>query len=445
MTGAVSLRIAKRVGLLVVALLSGVGAASPTQKVELCEDAGTLTRNTDGSFYYSSDLRYGADVTKLTVWMNRLNDALKARGDLLVVSPTPLRGMVNGDVVDDTDHLEALEIDFDALAARSYYREYIASLAPIVAVDLLDAATALNAQTPGYHFKWDRHWTPEGARASAQAIAQALKAQPAHSALPFSAPQAFATTQVGAQPSPGRIFELIEEKCGDLPDELMEPMTLYETTSLVEVGLFSAEAPPVVLVGTSFSGKQYNFAGFLSEALGQEVVNYSVSGGGFFTSLEDYLLNRPDGAAPAVIVWEYSMTDAKDTNNRANFVPFRSLIPATHGACSADTSLAATRVEMSGGALTLFDNLSDERLQGPEHYLHLRASDLSLVEFAVVMTHADGSVDHAAIERSTRIHNTGEFFLELSRDLAAPLREVALTLPEGISGTVEAQLCSASR
>lgn len=206
MTGAVPLRMTKRVGFLAVALLLGAGAASAQQAVELRDNAGTLTGNTDGSVYYSSNLRYGSDVAKLMVWMNRLNDALKARGDLLVVSPTPLRGMVNGDVVDDAEHLEALEIDFDALAARSYYRDYVASLAPIVAVDLLDAATALNTQTPGYHFKLDRHWTPEGAQTSAQAIAQALQAQPSYSALPFPAPQAFATAQAGTQPSPGRIF-----------------------------------------------------------------------------------------------------------------------------------------------------------------------------------------------------------------------------------------------
>lgn len=61
------------------------------------------------------------------------------------------------------------------------------------------------------------------------------------------------------------------------------------------------------------------------------------------------------------------------------------------------------------------------------------------------MTHSDGSVDRATTERSTRIRNTGEFFLELSRDVATPLREVSLTVPAGSSGTVEAQLCSASR
>lgn len=436
----------RRFGPLAVALLIlGGPAASAQETIELCEEAGTLTRNTDSSFYYSSDLRYGADLDELTVWMNRLNDALKAQGDLLVVVPTPLRGMVNGEVVNDTASLEALEIDFDPAAASAYYGSYVASLEPVFAVDLLDAARSLNGQTPGYHFKLDRHWTPEGARASAQAVAQVLATKPAYSALPFPEPQTFTTSPVGTQAAPNKIFELIEENCGDLPDELMETMTLYETEQLVDESLFATDVPPIVLVGSSFSGEQYNFAGFLSEALGQEVTNYSVSGGGLFTSLEDYLLNRPNPAAPSVIIWEYRMTDATGTNSKENFVPFRGLIPATYGACSADTSLASNRVDVSEGTLTLFADLSDARVQGPDYYLHLLASDLSLVEFDITMTHSDGSVDHAAMERSTRIRNTGEFFLELSRDVAAPLREVSLTVPAGTSGTVEAQLCSASR
>ena len=123
--------------LLVAVALTSMTSLSRAQ-LELCDEAGTLTRNTDGSFYYSSDLRYGQDLGELTTWMQRLNGALEADGTLLVVVPTPLRGMANGEVVTDTAALEALDIDFDAAEAAAYYRDYVASLEPIVAVDLLD-------------------------------------------------------------------------------------------------------------------------------------------------------------------------------------------------------------------------------------------------------------------------------------------------------------------
>lgn len=143
------------------------GFAAAQERLELREEAGTLTRNTDGSFYYSSDLRYGHDLDDLTVWMKRFNDALKAEGTLLAVVPTPLRGMVSGEVVNDTAALEALEIDFDVSEARTAYHDYVASLEPILGVDLLNAARSLNGQTPGYHLKLDQHWTPAGAQVSA--------------------------------------------------------------------------------------------------------------------------------------------------------------------------------------------------------------------------------------------------------------------------------------
>ncbi len=69
--------------------------------------------------------------------------------------------MVNGGVVNGTAALEAL-IDFDVNEAQTYYQNYVASLEPVFAVDLLEAATSLNGQTPGYHLKLDRHWIPRG-------------------------------------------------------------------------------------------------------------------------------------------------------------------------------------------------------------------------------------------------------------------------------------------
>ena len=445
---------------LVFLLMLFTGSAAAQERLELCEEAGTLTRNTDGSFYYSSDLRYGHDLDDLTVWMNRFNDTLKEEGTLLVVVPTPLRGMVRGEVVNDTAALAALEIDFDVSEARAAYHNYVASLEPILGVDLLNAARSLNGQNPGYHLKLDRHWTPAGARISAQAVARALLASPAYNALPPPERSAFITTEIGTKPAPNKVFELIEENCGDLPDALMEMMPLYQTERAVEnQDLFAAQTPFVVLTGGSFSGEQYNFAGFLSEALGQEVVNNSVSGGGLFVALQDYLLNTSAESRAKVIIWEYRMTDASDTNMRENFTPFRELIPSLYGACSPEmrlvsgstdvpapplVRLVSTHMESTEAAsktFTILETPDNADIQGENYYLHLRASDLSLVEFDMVLTHQDGSVDRAQINRSTRVSNTGEFFLELSRGVSSPLAEVALSVPAGVTGTVDAQIC----
>ena len=414
-------------------------------QLELCEAVGTLTHNSDGSYFYSSDLRYGADTDGVTEWMKRLDETLRANGVLLVALPTPTRGMVNGGIVTDTAALETLQIDFDAAAATAYYQDYVRSLAPLAAVDLAPWTRALAGRTPGFQQRYDRHWTPEGARTAAAAAAAALAVNPRYVALTPPAPTEFATTLVGTEPGENAIFELAEEKCGDLPDTLMEPINRYETREAGQGDLFASETPLVALVGTSFSTEPYNFDGFLSDALGQPVLNAAVSAGGLYTALQDLLLNREPGGNPRVIVWEYRLGDAVGADGEENFVPFRELIASVHGDCGAD-ALVRNRAAVAGtgGAEVALLTNTDPAVTGPDYYLRLQASDLSLVEFTLTLTHAGGSADVAPILRSTRVANTGEYYLELSRDLTAPLERVSLTVPAGTTGTVDAQLCRAS-
>ena len=425
--------------LLVAVALIGMTSLSRAQ-LELCDEAGTLTRNTDGSFYYSSDLRYGQDLGELTTWMQRLNETLEADGTLLVVVPTPLRGMANGEVVTDTAALKALEIDFDAAEASVYYEDYVASLGPITAVNLLGAAETLKGKEPGYHQKLDRHWTPEGARASAQAVAQVLLENPIYQSLTQSGSAEFTTTLTGSEPGGNKIFELIKENCGDLPNELMEMVNLYTTTQVDEGDLFAQETPVVALAGTSFSTDPYNFDGFLSEALGQPVLNASVSGGSLDIALQDLLLKREKGANPKVIIWEYRMSDATGVEREGDYTSFRQMIPSVYGTCSPERALVSGSAEVSGETVNLLTSTNPD-ISGKDYYLHLQASDLSLVEFEIVSAYEDGSVDTAPINRSTRVSNNGEYYLELSRDISAPLKEVSLNVPTGTTGTIDAQLC----
>lgn len=423
------------------ALLALAGWASGQGQLELCEAVGTLTHNSDGSYFYSSDLRYGADTDEVTEWMKRLDETLRADGVLLIAVPTPARGMVNGGVVTDTAALETLQIDFDAAAAAAYYQDYVASLAPLAAVDLAPWTRAMAGRTPGFQQRYDRHWTPEGARTAAVATAAALLTNPRYAALTPPAPTEFTTTLVGTGPGENAIFELTEEKCGDLPDALMEPINLYETREAGQGDLFASETPLVALAGTSFSTEPYNFGGFLSDALQQPVFNAAVSAGGLYVALQDLLLNREPGGNPKVIVWEYRLGDAVQANRVEDFVPFRELIASVHGDCGAD-ALVTNRAAVAGTDVALL-SVADPAVVGPGYYLRLQASDLSLVEFTVNLTHQDGSADVAPILRSTRVSNTGEYYLELSREISAPLTGVSLTVPAGTTGTIDTQLCRA--
>ena len=133
------------------------------------------------------------------------------------------------------------------------------------------------------------------------------------------------------------------------------------------------------------------------------------------------------------------MTDGTGTSMKENLTPFRELIPAFYGGCSAK-NLVSRSTDISGTTLRVLES-DDPDVYGEDYYLQLQASDLSLVEFEIALTHQDGSVDQAPVEHSTRVSNPSTFFLELSREISSPLQEVSLTLPAGVTGTVDAQLC----
>ena len=411
-------------------------------KLDLCNEVGTLPKGTDESFYYSSELRYGQDLASLSVWMKRLNEALRAKGVLLVTVPIPSRGMANGEVITDEAALKTLEINFSAAEATAYYRDYVASLEPTVAVDLLDAARTFSGDV-GYQQKLDRHWTPEGAQASAQAVARVLRSNSVYQTLAESSGLTkFETTWTGTEPGGNEFFELIEKKCGDQPNELMETINLYETKQVGGGDLFAVEEPIVAVAGDSFSAKPYNFDGFLSEALERPVLNISVYGGGLDSALQDLLLKRETAGNPKVIVWEYRMKDAISTEREGDYTAFRQMIPSVYGACTPETALASGNAEVTGETVDLLTATNPD-VYGEDYYLHLQASDLSLVKFEIVSKYEDGSVDRATINRSTRGRNTGEYYLELSRDISSPLREVSFNVPAGITGTIDAQVCRA--
>jgi alginate O-acetyltransferase complex protein AlgJ len=70
--------------------------------------------------------------------------------------------------------------------------------------------------------------------------------------------------------------------------------------------LFGDQSFPVALVGTSYSANpQWNFEGFLKEALQTDILNAADEGRGPFETMKDYL--EDDSFAtnpPDLIVWE---------------------------------------------------------------------------------------------------------------------------------------------
>ncbi|WP_424969278.1 alginate O-acetyltransferase AlgX-related protein [Dinoroseobacter sp. S76] len=146
----------------------------------------------------------------------------------------------------------------------------------------------------------DTHWSPEGARRAAEAIATALD--------PFTlSPRKVTTRATGTRAFDGDLAGFVptgafRPHLGPHPEQI----ATYETEVASAGGLFGAAEIPVALVGTSFSAKpDFHFAGFLQQALQADLINASAVGQGPFAPMDAFLAEL-DGldALPALVLWE---------------------------------------------------------------------------------------------------------------------------------------------
>src|SRR6185436_19574479 len=120
-----------------------------------------------------------------------------------------------------------------------------------------------------YFFRRDGHWTPDGARRTADLIAETIKAMPLY---PGLRKKTFTTKRQGLNRHPGVFAIVASQICGgNYPAEVVQGYS----TSPNENNLFGEEGvPEITLVGTSFSATStYHFVGFLQQALQSDVLN----------------------------------------------------------------------------------------------------------------------------------------------------------------------------
>ncbi len=279
-------------------------------------------------------------------YLKTLSEALAAQGVTLIIAAQPPRGTA----------LEAGSIpNYTPGEALARYEAVRATLqdAGLHVTDLAAVVTA----TPNYFFRRDHHWTPDGSRASAAAVAQTVKATPAFRSTAAKA-QTFTTAAVETVAQTGSFGEAIGQICGKNPPA--EKFSRYQTVvkSAGNDDLFGASAPPITLAGTSNSARQdLNFAGFLAQATGLEVLNVSAVGGGPQAALEAYLRSETfRQAKPVFLVWEFATLF--DVPQDPTF--YRQLIPSVRGACSTSQSSASTTKPLSR-TVPLFTDLQVKR------------------------------------------------------------------------------------
>ena len=239
------------------------------------------------------------------------SDFLEKAGMELVVALVPAKNRILG-------KFSKLPLG-DRLSSRYQDTLWQLSNAGIMAVDL-EAAFLKHPHMESLYMRTDTHWSPEGARTAAQAVASFISehGNPG-SAMTVRFYSQFGETEVFR----GDLYDFlpVPSKSGsgrsqvrfgpffrDLPKP--EMLTRYSTFPVTEVsssaGLFDTPRIPIALTGTSYSaGVDWNFAGFLMEAMHAELVNLSQAGVGPFEPMAA-LLGDPllQELGVELVVWE---------------------------------------------------------------------------------------------------------------------------------------------
>jgi len=378
----------------------------------------------------------------------RLVSEFNRRGTEVVFVVQPTRGMMHRDKV-----LEDKRYGFEFSDARENLAGFLKQLRDGGAVvpDVLPLVD--NPSENEYFFRRDHHWTPDGAKKTAQIVAASIKSLPAYQDIE---PKSYVTEKGTVIPKDGTMNRSLRHICGN--NYGMQYVQGYQTVPADsdEDALFGDPADPeVVLVGTSNSAerdddyKNYNFSGFLKQALEVDILNYALPGAGQEGALlqyllsDDYLIENP----PKILIWElpasYHLDDEKI---------YRQLIPAIKGGCDASQQVVLSK-EHALPALAKEQRMeilsntgsTQKQLVNFKGFLELEFSDKNIKDFYVITYFDNGARDKVWFRR-TGIVDGGKFYLEVSQDKRfknANLMSIFIESSEPVekASTLKAGLC----
>lgn len=418
----------------------------------------------DGVFYrVQSDLRLQHPMDDAVVaQLAELTRVLAEQGTTLIYVNVPTKGQAMPQYLPP----EAAAYGYDPALMQANYQDVTDRLnaAGVPSPDLMSAMLKAGPDEKVF-FQADFHWTPDGARLAAQAIGEMIRklpayadvtpveftSQPADPEIAFSGlrrelqtyckealPEVEATTWVttratGAELSAADIFaDAAPEPAapeGDAAAAEGDAATEGEALDIFGTG---SEEASLVLVGTSFSDSSINnFAGFLSEYSGIEVVNYAITGGNQFGSMTSYLTSRDFAEdRPTFLVWENPIY-----NGLAQFgpLPMDELIVAAGPTC--DIAVETTVAENA-----LVASFQPGKLKPEDAFLFDQGGEGARIADVTFETGA-GIRRTIRIERSDRLRATGRFFLKLEPYWHPDLVKVEVSFDRALGDTSALTLC----
>ena len=271
------------------------------------------------------------------------------------------------------------------------------------------------------------------------AISDVIKAQPVYANLIQSE---YKTTELAPTSAFSTMRRTLQAFCVDELPRVTATGHLTEITSAPSEGaadIFAggSEVTQIVLVGTSFSDSPLgNFAGYLSEYSGLDVVNYAVTGGNQFGAITSYLTSRDFMEnPPRFLIWENPIY-----SNLAQFGPdpLEELVAAAGQTCARPLTVTqagpnSLTADLTG--LTIGRNdviLADLGTSGPREALF-------------TVTTATGITRTAQVQRSDRMQASGRFFKPLGDIWHADLTSLTVTFDRPVNDTSTLILCPSTR
>ncbi|WP_198551580.1 alginate biosynthesis protein AlgX [Moritella sp. Urea-trap-13] len=370
-----------------------------------------LVEGTNGWVYRSeSDLVEDFRQAEEYHGLARLKAALNNQGTELVLMYIPTRGLINPDNIPDGS--------FNYDRAKQSYGETLAKIRKLgVIVPDFEAMIEKYRGDQTFYYKRDSHWSPTGAKITAEYVADTLRQS---LSLDFSHKSDVVITKQGSYAIRSDIGLGVKHLCRD--QYITEYVQGYGYEELnTDSALSSDHADTqVVLIGGSFTAlPNLNFLGFLRNELKIPVDNYAMENGGLLGAWLRYfdsqaLFKHP----PKVIIWDISSYYPLDNDNT-----FAQLVPLAEGGCKKKHPLlhkSFTEYDPDSGSTALYfgEKAQGVRLRDLIFELDFPTAGVNRVKYRA--WYSDGQVKSVELKKNERADTGGSFIFEFSNNLLSP-------------------------
>ncbi len=421
-------------------LLATVALASEQAATLLCDEAIAAGWSQVGEAVIApaNPLDYKVDPAALGQF-SRLVEAIQAKGVQVAVVLVPERGHTLLAPEPGTPVPKEWARDEAAYVGLVHHFRSLGALAP----DVSAVAAELRANGCQFFRPDDGHWSPDGARATAAALAGELAEQ--------GNPSFVGTRegQLDVRPdrkhAAGGYARKVDELCGTtLPRYRGPSFSLQVAPAGSEALLADEPPPPVVVVGSSFAREPFGFGPALSAELDADILSIGVPGGRVRSGMETWLSTADlDAAPPELVVWVLTMHHL--------LAPTEPLQPTLHGA----TALRLLRPMVDGGCdaahevarldtrdpLHLYDATSTP-LPSVGHYLQIEGPDIVHRSLEVTLRYGDGTEEALRVAADGRVRGHDYLAVEFNPFARAGVVSIGLAARgDGALGEFSARAC----